>query len=313
MRIVPRFRRFQPLTALAALACLALLSRLWLTWPAALPRAVFALVCVGAVALPLTAAKPHLKAQTWPVMVPALAFVLPLVYLLYKAPAAQRSSLQVTLAGLLVAYAATLLCGRLAGRARQLDRLVDKDSIRHEIFNNPGAGLTGGAEQAFARMSADAIQAVADLPATRILHALLTPVDPHTAGASVYRVEHAVLRGNRLALVISRNFAPGHFAFGQFGALTWNGRHFDGGETGVRQAVAAFERVLPRSMQVRGFVMIHPADTGAYTFDPAREGEPTVGDSARVREEILRWLSGSSPVVDRRLFGALLPYLQHPG
>ncbi|MFC7616058.1 hypothetical protein ACFQV2_23885 [Actinokineospora soli] len=116
-------------------------------------------------------------------------------------------------------------------------------------------------EPAGERLTADLLaRYLAPLPGARVFHGLSRP------GSVFSDVEHAVLCGNRVVLVESKLWLPGHYEFDDDAAIWRNNHPFRGGETTLPETVAAFAELLP-GVEVRGALILYPNRRGALTTD----------------------------------------------
>ncbi|MGX7828779.1 J domain-containing protein [Actinokineospora sp. 24-640] len=155
------------------------------------------------------------------------------------------------------------------------------------------------AEPAGERLTADLLQRyLGRLPGARVFHGLSRP------GSVFADIEHAVLCGQRLVLVESKLWLPGHYEFDDDGALWRNGHPFRGGETSLPDAVAAFTDLLP-GVEIRGALILYPNRRGPLTTDdtPARGVSPVDPDT--FVHEVGAWLAADCGHVDHHLLRAV--------
>jgi hypothetical protein len=281
-----------------------------LLWPATVPAGLVALLVLPVLAAPIIPTQVALRSRPW-------------VWVTCVAPFAATSFLAGTdahpywpfagaLAGLALGGTGLALAPYVVDRGRRLDALVSRDSLEHQIFNVPGAGLVDAAARDAAMTNAACLEGLAAMDGVRIVHGLTPPQLPGTARC---HVEHVVLRDDRLAVIVARRWPAATYAWTERGTLTADGRRFPGGDTGIVTAVRAFRRVMPRGIQVRGFVSVLPdgATTGTgLRFLPAENDEVFAGTVDQVRGSVAAWLDDARPVLRRRAFAALLPHVRRP-
>ncbi|NDU71679.1 DnaJ domain-containing protein [Actinomadura sp. DSM 109109] len=319
-RVRPRFGSHWIRVAAAAGWTVAFLVAVYVLWPAGLPIGFLLLLALPLVAMPLVAMEPTLRSLHWLWAVCVLTFAGGAALAATQVGGGDRWTLGGALAGLAVGAAGLAATPHLVRKGRELDRLIAPDSLEYQIFNVAGAGLDGNlARQVVARESAAGLEELVRLDGVRIVHALTAPQPPgrtpQQPGPGPHYVEHVVMRGDRLAVVMARRWPAGTYAWTGKGVLTTVGRPFPGGDTGIGAAVKEIRKVVPRGVRVRGFVAVIPEDpvrSPSVKFPEPEFGDLHAGDLVQVRERIADWLGESDPVVDRRVLAALLPHLRRP-
>jgi len=177
-----------------------------------------------------------------------------------------------------------------AHRQDQHDRAL-RDQV---VFGRPEP------EQPAQQLTAELlVQYLTRMPGVRIFHGLSWP-------DSVFNdIDHAVLCGDRLVLLESKRWLPGHYTGDERGALWRNGHRFRGGSTRLPDSVAAFQDLLP-DVDVRGVVLVYPSRAGDVST--ADLGDATVGPATPERfvRDIGQWLAADPATVNRDLFAAVL-------
>lgn len=312
-RVRPRFGSHWIRVAAVAVWTVAFLVAVYVLWPAGLPVGFLLLLVLPLVAMPLVALEPTLRSLAWLWALCVLMFIGGAALAAAEADGGAFWTLGAVLAGLAAGGAGLAAAPHLVRKGRELDRLIAPDSLEYQIFNVPGAGLDGNlARQVVARESAAEMERLARLDGVRIVHALSAP---QPSGQGPHYVEHVVLRGDRLAVVMARRWPAGTYAWTAKGAITTVGRPFPGGDTGIGAAVKEIRKVVPRGVRVRGFVAVLPDDPvrpPRARFPEPEYGDLLAGDLEQVRERIEAWLGEGDPVVDRRVLAALLPHLRRP-
>ncbi|MGI5204030.1 J domain-containing protein [Spirillospora sp. CA-108201] len=312
-RVRPRFGSHWIRVAAVAVWTVVFLVAVYALWPSGLPVGFLLLLVLPLVALPLVALEPTLRSLSWLWAVCVLTFAGGVALAASEADGGGFWTLCGALAGLTAGGAGLAAVPHLVREGRALDRLIDPESLGYQIFNVPGAGLDGDlARQVVAKESAAGLERLAQLDGVRIVHSLTAP---EPSGQGLHYVEHVVMRGGRLAVVMARRWPAGTYAWTGKGAITTVGRPFPGGDTGIGAAVKEIRKVVPRGVRVRGFVAVIPEDpvrSPWVKFPEPEYGDLHAGDLTQVRERIAAWLGESDPVVDRRVLAALLPHLRHP-
>ncbi|GAA4375351.1 hypothetical protein GCM10023088_32630 [Actinomadura verrucosospora] len=312
-RVRPRFGSHWYRVAAVAAWTVVFLVAVFALWPAGLPLGFLLLVAFPVVAMPLIALEPTLRSLSWLWAVCVLTFAGGAVLAAAETKGGAFWTLCGVLLGLAVGGAGLAAAPHLVRKGRELDRLIAPESLDYQIFNVPGAGLDHDlSRQVVARESAAGLERLARLDGVRIVHALTAP---RPSGQAVHYVEHVVLRGDRLAVVMARRWPAGAYAWTGKGALTAIGRPFPGGDTGIGAAVKEIRKVVPRRVRVRGFVAVLPDDpvrSSQARFPEPEYGDLLAGSLEQVSERIAAWLGESDPVVDRRVLAALLPHLRRP-
>ncbi|WP_205718672.1 J domain-containing protein [Actinomadura sp. WMMA1423] len=312
-RVRPRFGAHWIQVAAVAVWSVVFVAAVYALWPSGLPVGFLLLLVLPLVAMPLIALEATLRSLSWLWAVCVLTFAGGAALAANEADGGGFWTLCAALVGLAAGAAGLAAAPHLVRKGRELDRLIAPDSLDYQIFNVPGAGLDGDvARQVVARESASGLERLAQLDGVRIVHALTAP---QPSGQAPHYVEHVLLRGDRLAVVMARRWPAGTYAWTSKGTLTTVGRPFPRGDTGIGAAVKELRRVVPRGVRVRGFVAVLPDDPARsprVKFPEPEHGDLLAGDLEQVRERIAAWLAESDPVVDRRLLAALLPHLRHP-
>jgi hypothetical protein len=168
----------------------------------------------------------------------------------------------------------------------------------HQVFGQPEAGNEHRAE----RLTADLLKRyLTRLPGVRIFHGLAEP------GSVFADVDHAVLCGQRLVLIESKMWLPGHYDVDDAGELWRNDHPFRGGSTRLADQLPVFQELWP-DLEIRGVLLIYPTRPGDITTDYAdAEIAPMV--PADFVQEIGSWLAADPLTVDRGAFTAVLGQL----
>ncbi|WP_433477235.1 J domain-containing protein [Spirillospora sp. CA-142024] len=312
-RVRPRFGAHWFRVVAIVVWTVAALAAVYALWPAGFPVEFMLLLLLPLIALPVVALEPTLRSQSWLWAVCVLPFAAATALAAADADGGAFWTLCAALAALAAGGAGLAAAPHIVRQGRELDRLIAPDSLGYQIFNVAGAGLDGDPlRQRLAQESATGLETLAQLNGVRIVHAITAP---QPSGQPLPYVDHVVMRGNRLALVMARRWPAGTYAWTGKGVITTVGRPFSDGDTGIAAAVKEIRKVVPRGVRVRGFVAVLPDDpvrSSSVKFPVPENGDLLVGDLAQVREAIEAWLGEGDPVVQRRVLAALLPHLRHP-
>jgi hypothetical protein len=119
-------------------------------------------------------------------------------------------------------------------------------------------------------------------------------------------VDHAVLCGQKLVLIESKTWLPGHYSADDDGTLWRNGHPFRGGSMRLPEGVAAYRKLLPW-LEVRGALLIYPSRAGDVTTDivePQQVVFPMTPE--QFVEEIGDWFAEDPAAVDREALTLVL-------
>lgn len=178
--------------------------------------------------------------------------------------------------------------------ARREDRGAERELREQTVFGRPEP------EQPAQQLTAELmVQYLTRMPGVRIFHGLSLP------GSVFVDVDHAVLCGDRVVLIESKRWLPGHYTGSEDGRLWRNGHRFRGGGTRLPESIAAFEELLPE-VDVRGALVIYPSRAGEVTT--AEAGDATIAPLTPERfvQEIGQWLASDPATVNRDLVAAVL-------
>lgn len=278
-------------------------------WPAAI-AAVVVLVCAGAMLVSSAVAI---------VLVLALAALIGSTYWRGRAgiehPTAEIGAVVVGLPGAAaylyfgpavvapvlaaVSFAAMVVAAILAyryGIGQRLDQVADEEALALVEYGMPGTGTEENDDAIGQRIGADTVWMLTALPGARVFHGLGIPGRAGT-------LDHAVVCGRRVALVASRYWVPGRYAWTPHGTLLRDGQHFAGGDVRLGDAVSAYAGIVGKAVEVRGYMLVAPSRPGRVPAATGAGGTVTVGDPLAVVEAIGAWFrgSGDSDLVDRRL------------
>ncbi|MGH3094719.1 MAG: J domain-containing protein [Streptosporangiales bacterium] len=196
-------------------------------------------------------------------------------------------------------FAAMVVAAVLAyryGSGRRLDQVADEEAVAMVEYGTPGTGTQADNDAVGQRIGADTVWMLTALPGTRVFHGLRIPGRSGT-------LDHAVVCGRRVALVNSRYWEPGRYAWTPHCTLLRDGKHFAGGDVRLGDAVSAYAGIGGKAVEVRGYMLVAPSRPGRVLAATGAGGTVTVGDPLAVVEAIGAWFRGSadSDLVDRRL------------
>lgn len=202
----------------------------------------------------------------------------------------------------LVVAVASVLLFRLVRQcllAVLADRAFVAESGGRVVFGRPGTERDELGQRLTAKLLAEYL---VPLPGVRIFHGLSLP------GSVFADVDHAILRGDRLVLIESKMWLPGHYTADEDGTVWRNGHPFRGGAIRLPECVEAYRELLP-GIEVRGALVIYPSRAGEVTTgEPPEVDAPPMSQERFVRE-IGEWLAEEPPTVDRDAFRAVLDLL----
>jgi hypothetical protein len=195
--------------------------------------------------------------------------------------------------------AASAVVGRRLLAAHREDRKFTEEFGARAVFGRPGAEPDEVAE----RLTADLLSTyLTRLPGARIFHGLAAE-----QGSVFADLDHAVLCGNRLVLIESKRWLPGHYDVDQAGCVWRNGNVFRGGTVRLPERMATYRALLP-DVEIRGAVLIYPGRAGEITTGDGHATTP-----AEFVREIGGWLAVEPSTVDRTVFAKLLRQVVSPG
>jgi len=155
------------------------------------------------------------------------------------------------------------------------------------IAGKPGAD----ADQVAERLTAELLSRyLTRLPGARIFHGLAWP------GSVFADIDHAVLCGQRLVLIESKTWLPGHYSADDSG-LWRNGRPFRGGGSRLTEGVEAYRDLLP-DVEVCGVLIVYPSRDGEVTTDNPSEADIPPMTPEQFVHEIGGWLALDPSTVD---------------
>jgi hypothetical protein len=195
-----------------------------------------------------------------------------------------------------------ILTGRWS-KAHALDRAIDRTAAyEFNLWGRPGEPLVDDALAApisaydvlLQRRTANLLDPVVGaLPAAKLVHG---------AQLGAVAVDHMLINGHRVALIVSLVGPPGAYSLDAYGSLVFNGQPIDSPAPALEAAVAAWRGRL-RTAQVRGFLIVHPATEGQgrITTQFGPEAAVTCLSAQFADRDLLAWLQPEGNVIDRRL------------
>ncbi|TDO59774.1 DnaJ-like protein [Kribbella sp. VKM Ac-2571] len=229
-----------------------------------------------------------------------LALVLSFVpSLLDDASAIGRVVIGAVVVGLVVVR---ILTGRWS-KAHALDLAIDRTAAyEFNLWGRPGEPLVDDALAApisaydvlLQRRTANLLDPVVGaLPAAKLVHG---------AQLGAVAVDHMLINGHRVALIVSLVGPPGAYSLDAYGSLVFNGQPIDSPVPALKAAVAAWSGRL-RTAQVRGFLIVHPTvdGQGGIMTQSGSEAAVTCLSARSADRELLNWLEPEGNVLDRRL------------
>lgn len=184
------------------------------------------------------------------------------------------------------------------GKPGQLDDAVGKFSA-----HNVALGIAGE------KFTAELMEQLLKIPGTRIFHGLKFP------GSETADVDHAIINGNKIALVDSKMWSGGDYRWGRDGIILRSNSSTSAElQTNFHHAVVGYGREL-REAQIRGRILIHSSNGRPVTVDNTnaeRTKEAWMPDTEMATaqqffDEIGEWFSEGNPgYINRGLMNALM-------
>lgn len=150
------------------------------------------------------------------------------------------------------------------------------------------------------------------IPSARVFHQLRFPTRRWDSEADV---DHAVLVGNRLALVDSKLWRGNHYEWNEFGQIVESDgpRILGYRDSHFPNAVNGYAQRFP-TLEVMGWILIHPGQGRAQhlSFDNTYATNTLLADAQTAMESIGNWLLGGNQVseVNRRTLNGLIASLK---
>lgn len=205
-----------------------------------------------------------------------------------------------------------------------LHRRKLKDSFTMEeanikVLGRPGEGLVEALDK-FGRqnvdlgvlgeqMTGDVLEGLLTIPGVRIIHGLRFP------GSDKADVDHAVVYGDKVALVDSKMWKPGKYSWNNRGEVVKNTGYRDLETiTHFPTAVEKYAQLLPNA-QVAGFILIHPNEKGSISVDNTYSNAAShvaLGTAQLALDSIGSWFVHGSKenIVDRHLLWKIWQHKQ---
>ena len=183
------------------------------------------------------------------------------------------------------------------GRAGKLDDAVDKFGS-----HNVALGSTGE------KFTAEMMQQLLKIPGTRIFHGLKFP------GSETADVDHALINGNKIALIDSKMWTGGDYRWGHDGMILRSNASTSAElHTNFPYAVEGYGRDLIEA-SVRGRILIHSSNGIPVSVDNSNVPDSAVAGVPPVEivtaqqffEEIGDWFAESPGTINRGLMNSLL-------
>ncbi len=195
-----------------------------------------------------------------------------------------------------------ILTGRWS-KAHALDLAIDRTAAyEFNLWGRPGEPLIDDALAApisaydvlLQRRTANLLDPVVGaLPAAKLVHG---------AQLGAVAVDHMLINGHRVALIVSLVGPPGAYSLDAYGSLVFNGQPIDSPVPALEGAVAAWSGRL-RTAEVRGFLIVHPnvEGQGGIMTQSGSQTAVTCMSARSADRELLDWLEPEGNVLDRRL------------
>ncbi|MEU8225099.1 DnaJ domain-containing protein [Kribbella sp. NPDC048915] len=193
-----------------------------------------------------------------------------------------------------------ILTGRWS-KAHVLDQAIDRQATyEFNLWGRPGEPLVNDAlavpltpyDVLLQRRTASLLDPVLNaLPAAKLVH---------SAQLQGIAVDHMLINGRRVALIVSLVGPPGTYSLDAYGSLVLEGQPIDSPSSALASTVEAWHRRL-RSAEVRGFLLIHPTTAGRITAGSASNTPVTCISAQSAARDLLTWLESEGSLVDRRV------------
>jgi hypothetical protein len=207
------------------------------------------------------------------------------------------------------------LLAREYAASANADRAVPVPARQQQVFGRTGTALAtvrGWRQEAVeSGLLGEALTGellehyVTRIPSARIFHSLRWP------GSATADVDHVVLCGKRLVLIDTKRWPPGEYTFAADGGLLRAGRPFLGSDIRLANAVAGYQRLLPRC-DVHGVVLIHPNRPGAVTVPEGGWTRTRVLTAHGFLTQTCAWLAEESVLIDTRAVALLWSMTNDP-
>ena len=223
---------------------------------------------------------------------------------------------------LVLTWSALVLIGALTvrqlakrwDRAHALDQLVSPTvAVEFNLYGRPGERLfdmsagrsaQGNFGSVGARRAAQLLEPLLQIPGAKILHGLPWP------GQQGLVVPHALVCGDRIALIEPQNWSAGSYSFDSYGALLRNGLHFSGGEMPFAGAVDEWRKLIPDA-SIFGFVVVESTSFGRCDLPPSHANLAFTAPDSAV-EDVGEFLAKGAGKVDRKIVAGLIVHPDSP-
>jgi hypothetical protein len=170
------------------------------------------------------------------------------------------------------------------------------------VHGAPGAGLVDGLNRfgennvslgmLGEQITATLLEEFLAIPSVQVIHGLRFP------GTKNSDIDHAVIAGNRVALIDSKLWSSGSYELDRVGRILENGRMNKRHNSHHPTAVDRMSVKHP-NMEIRGWIVVHPQDRNlslARTANPGARTRLVTADS--LMSEVGEWLAESGETVD---------------
>lgn len=192
------------------------------------------------------------------------------------------------------------------------------EQAKWKVLGKPGNGITDAVDdtgratpaigQVAEQMTGDVLESLLKIPGVRIFHGLRFP------GNATNDVDHAVIYGNKVALVESKLWNSGEYAWNNRGEIVRDGGYRDiNATTQFPLAVKKYANALPDA-RVGGFLLIHSkTPDGVFTDNTYFEAASGIGivTPQMAIETIGKWFledESKENIVNRRLLWEVWQY-----
>lgn len=219
----------------------------------------------------------------------------------------------------LIVLIAAIIAGYMSSRHMRVNREGDMRVVSQSTAENNIYGLPGQLQDAVEKFGEDNVQAGMEgekrtaklledlslaIPSARIFHGLNFP------GSQTADVDHAILVGNRLALIDSKLWRENHYEWDETGNISEikpNGYSYQR-LTNFPVAVHKYSQLFPQ-LEVRGWILIHPrrGRSDKLSFDNRYAGNTEIADAEHTLNDAGDWLleGKKAQIVNRRTIRSL--------
>lgn len=186
---------------------------------------------------------------------------------------------------------------RLRESVRRATSVVLPNMVWMRVNGRPGgpprtdAGARERRSMIAEQLTAPLLNELLTIPAVAIVHRITFPGDPGL------HIGHAVVAGNRIALIDSVLWEPGEYALDSWGRVLRNGAIDEGVTVALPIAAERFAAALP-STPIRSWVVAHRLSEGTLTATSDEHSAVRLVTPEAMLREVGDWLSEQGNQVD---------------